>query len=129
MQTQDWKGKELDKDLLIEGNRIYSAATCVFVSRAVNSLLTDKKVSKGKYPQGVYLNKRAKKFRAQINIKSKAVHLGYFNTVDEAEFTYTTARASYIREIAAEESDEKIIIGLLRHAEKFEQRSNELKDD
>tara|TARA_R110002049_G_C8858977_1_gene538029 strand:+ start:91 stop:618 length:528 start_codon:yes stop_codon:yes gene_type:complete len=37
METQDWKGKELDKDILIKGNKMYSPGTCLFVTTKENS--------------------------------------------------------------------------------------------
>lgn len=33
---------------------------------------------------GVYFNKLAKKWRAHIRVDNKSIHLGYFNTYDEA---------------------------------------------
>lgn len=42
METQDWKGNQLDKDLLIEHNKVYSPETCLFLSREVNSFLTSR---------------------------------------------------------------------------------------
>lgn len=38
MQTQDWEGKELDKDLKGDG-KTYSPETCMFVSKKVNMFL------------------------------------------------------------------------------------------
>ena len=37
METQAWKGKELDKDILIAGNKIYSPETCIYVPQWLNS--------------------------------------------------------------------------------------------
>lgn len=41
METQDWEGNNLDKDILYPGNKIYSPETCVFVSKLVNSFLVE----------------------------------------------------------------------------------------
>jgi hypothetical protein len=39
MEGQDWSEKCLDKDILLEGNRVYGPATCVFVSQHVNKFV------------------------------------------------------------------------------------------
>ena len=43
MKSQDWEGKELDKDLLFEGNKTYSPETCVFISNIVNTFTNTEK--------------------------------------------------------------------------------------
>lgn len=57
METQDWKGKQLDKDLLVSGNKVYSSSTCMFVSPAINCLLSSSEAIRGEFPQGVTFDK------------------------------------------------------------------------
>ena len=42
----------LDKDILVKGNKIYSPNTCVFVPQRINSLFLKRNKSRGKYPIG-----------------------------------------------------------------------------
>lgn len=52
MIKQDWKGKQLDKDIVKLGNKEYSPSTCVFVSNSVNCAMrpitTNSPLIKGK---------------------------------------------------------------------------------
>src|SRR3990172_2957602 len=67
MQQQDWEGNQLDKDLLIPGNKVYNQETCVFVSRQVNLFLTDSTAARGEYKIGVSWNKKNSKFVVRCN--------------------------------------------------------------
>ena len=60
MESQDWEGKQLDKDILIEGNKHYSPETCVFVDQATNSLFTYRGNARGQYPLGVCIHPSGK---------------------------------------------------------------------
>ena len=51
--SQRW---ELDKDILVPGNKIYSPETCCFMTRRLNNLFTDKGASRGDMPLGICLN-------------------------------------------------------------------------
>ena len=46
MEEQDWQGKELDKDLLVVGNKIYSPQTCCFLTKMINTFIMDRENSK-----------------------------------------------------------------------------------
>ena len=92
MKSQDWTGKELDKDLKIIGNKIYSPEACVFVNSHINSLMLDNKKSRGVYPVGVYLNKFSGKFMAYCAVNRKPKFLGYFKNVSEAAEARTKAK-------------------------------------
>ena len=117
MEGEDWEGNELDKDIIVSGNREYRADRCLFVSRAVNGLLNNHANARGAYPCGVTEEYGGGKYRARIKMYSKEKYLGYFDTVNEASQAYKTAKKAHIETIAATQTDARIRDGLLRHAE------------
>lgn len=98
-------GYELDKDLLLPGNKIYTPNRCVFVPSQLNNLLLDRDAARGQYKQGVDFNKRRNKFRAQMSLNGKKQHIGYFDTPQEARQVYKTVKEAYVKEKALEWQD------------------------
>lgn len=119
MVKQDWENKHLDKDILFQGNKIYSPEKCLFVSKEINLLLSNHKARRGLYPQGVHFSKRDKKFVAQVNIYGKRTHIGYFGTEEEAYSAYKSAKYAVIKEIALKQS-EPLRSALLNHKIDFD---------
>lgn len=80
MEQQDWEGKVLDKDILLRGNKVYSAETCIFIPKELNNFLTDAGGARGRYLIGVSLKSETGKFQARCSnpFSGKAEHLGYF---------------------------------------------------
>jgi len=79
---------QLDKDLLIKGNKHYSEDTCVFVPQTVNKLLTKGRASRGNYPIGVSFEARSNRFAAFCNYDGANRRIGRFKTVAEAFIAY-----------------------------------------
>ena len=91
----------LDKDLLIKGNKVYSESTCVFLPVEINSLLTKSTASRGEHLIGVSWNKKDNAFVARVaKNKGKQEYLGSFKTEIEAFNAYKTAKELYIKEVA-----------------------------
>lgn len=105
---QDWLGKSLDKDILFQGNLVYSEKTCVFVDKELNVLLTCMKSSKGDCPVGVWRNKGVKKYQASIARDGEAVHLGLFSDKLKAHAAWQKTKADYIEKVAKVQTDERI---------------------
>ena len=97
----DAKGFDLDKDLLIKGNKIYSEYACVFIPTEINSLLIKRESLRGEYLIGVSWRNTKKAFVAMVRKnKGKQEYLGYFNTELEAFNAYKTAKESFVKEQA-----------------------------
>ncbi len=105
MQKQDWKDKHLDKDLLIQGNKIYSPSTCLFVSCEINNLLINMNKSECALPIGVTFNKLHKVYQATCSSKGKTVRLGLYKTAKEAGKAYRNFKYKEISEIAFQQKE------------------------
>lgn len=92
------EGFELDKDILVKGNKIYSPETCCFVPKEINLLLVKCNSSRGNYPIGV--SKEGTKYRVRFGKNDKRGGLGSFNTPEEAFEVYKTEKEKYIKEVA-----------------------------
>lgn len=107
--SQEWEGKQLDKDLLVPGNTEYGPTKCVFVSPQINTLIHGGYKRKHALPTGVHRN--GKKFSSEFNHK----YLGTFSTPEEAHKAYNTARNALLKTLAFSESNPLIQNALLRH--------------
>lgn len=120
METQDWEDKALDKDLLVEGNKVYSPEMCMFVSKAVNSFATEKKSNVGIYPLGVTYNWRERKFASKVHNSTageKRQYLGYFDTAEEASEAYKAAKWEIAKVLASKQTDQRVADAILKRYE------------
>lgn len=92
------EGWELDKDILVKGNKIYSPETCCFVPQEINCLFTKSNNSRGELPIGV--SKNGKRYEAKCRIDGIQVPLGTYVTPKEAFEVYKLAKEREIKRIA-----------------------------
>ena len=120
MLTQDWGGKVLDKDILVEGNKRYSPDTCVFVSNAVNGFVTDHAAARGGYPIGVHWVPRISKFVANCNspYTTDRGYLGVFPTAAEAHLAWAAKKLEHACALAEEQTDHRVADALVRRYER-----------
>ena len=92
---------QLDKDLLVKGNKVYSEDSCVFIPKEVNTLLTKRESSRGEYLIGVSWYNTNKVFVSRVNKnKGKQEYLGCFKTELEAFNAYKQAKEAFVKEQA-----------------------------
>lgn len=92
---------ELDKDILVKGNKIYAPERCVFVPQRINGLLNRHTMGRGEYPIGVRLGEREKRFLARCHdIDGSLVRIGRFDTPEEAFSHYKAFKEKVIKSVA-----------------------------
>ena len=91
-------GYELDKDLLISGNRHYSPETCVMIPQEINKALKTAQVNS--VVAGVRKRKNTKGYQVRVTEHGKRRHVGEFYTEEEASAAYVKAKEEYIHSLA-----------------------------
>lgn len=94
-------GYELDKDLLVHNNRVYSESTCCFLPQEINKALIRQKSKRGENKIGVFYRKDINKYVAQIQ---SGIHqhrqIGIYETEQEAFLAYKAEKEGYLRHLA-----------------------------
>src|SRR5690606_9920035 len=110
MEKQEWEGNQLDKDILIEGNKLYSEHTCVFVDQGLNKFFNEMNGVNSRFLIGVTWHSRVKKFAAQCNnpFTGKRGHIGYFENELDAHVAWKNKKHEYAYMLASLQTDERI---------------------
>lgn len=92
------EGFELDKDLLLEGNKVYSPDTCILIPRWLNAFIKNAKKQRGEYLIGASFNKLKGKFVSQVSVNGKVTHLGCFDSEEDAHQAWKKSKLSQVVE-------------------------------
>ena len=105
METKDWKGKQIDKDLLKEGNKVYCPEYCIFVDSKINSFVTDSGAARGEHMIGVCWYKAASKFISHCSnpFTGKKEYLGLFTNELEAHLAWKKRKHEIACQLAESE--------------------------
>lgn len=108
--SQDWEGKEIDKDILFPGNKIYSPERCVFVDSKINVFLTERGACRGVWPIGVCYYKHRDKYRSSCGnpFTGKLETLGMYNTSIEAHEAWRLRKHQHACRYADMQTDPRI---------------------
>ena len=91
---------ELDKDILVKGNKVYSPNTCVFVPSYVNCVILLNKKQRGKLPVGICYIEKYKKYSVSVSINKKRQFIGNYNDISTAFQAYKQAKENEIKRVA-----------------------------
>lgn len=72
---------DLDKDILVKGNKIYSPETGIFAPHSINTYF-ENLTREPKYLQ------KLDKYKMDIYIEGKSINIGYYDTEEEAKKAY-----------------------------------------
>lgn len=112
MEAQDWEGRELDKDVLVPGNKVYGPETCAFISPELNAQILSRPA--GKLPRGVWILKG--RIYARSTAGGKDVYIGGRHpTIEAAHRAWVEHQAAHLRSLAALEPDPRVAEGVERH--------------
>lgn len=89
-------GFDLDKDLIVKGNKVYSEWTCCLLPREINSLLQLKE-SDRQLPYGISVKRGKYEVRAKLG--GKTVWLGSFSYIGDAEDRYIQSKREYCKKL------------------------------
>lgn len=121
MIGQNWEGMQLDKDILFEGNKIYSPETSVFVTSQVNTFLLDCRESRGEFPIGVTLHNSTGKYVSRCGnpFTRERDYLGLFICPQEAHNAWLCKKLDHAYSLAALQDDPRVAKALIDRYENY----------
>ena len=119
VEQQNWEGKQLDKDILFPGNKIYSPETCVFVDQRVNNFILENQ-AKRKFSIGVTWHKRANRFLSQCKqLGGGNKYLGLFETEEAAHKAWLKEKLRLAYILAEQQDDPRVAKALIDRYENY----------
>jgi len=108
-------GYELDKDLLVKGNKIYSSDTCTLIPHTINTVINVKSYKASGLPTGVCKH-HSGAYESAVKFKGGVKYLGYFKDKDEAFLIYKKEKEIILKTLALEwkgKIEDKAFLALL----------------
>lgn len=114
--NRDWQNCELDKDLLVKGNKHYGPETVVYITSELNKFITDNKKTRGHCMIGVAYRpdkSRNNPYVAQCQnpfglYKENGRWLGYYPTELEAHKVWQAKKHEYACLFAEQQEDPRV---------------------
>ena len=91
---------DIDKDVLVKGNKIYSPITCCLMPNNVNLLFINRTNHRGKLPIGVHKNNNKFSASCMNPFTKRRIHIGTYDTIDEAFLAYKQYKENIIKQVA-----------------------------
>ena len=91
---------DLDKDILVKGNKIYSPETCIFVPQRINKLI----IKSDNIKTTFHKDKRNKIYSTTVRMEGKRYSKGFYS-LEEAKLYYKNLKENYIKQVADEYKD------------------------
>jgi hypothetical protein len=93
----NWQDLQIDKDLLVKGNKVYGSDTCCFLTGRENLIFRPHSTKLGSVSRIHQCPKRPWRGRKNIGVVK---YVGYFSTKEEAEFVAMRESIPHVIEIA-----------------------------
>jgi len=93
------RGYDLDKDLLVRGNKVYSPETCTLLPNYINKLISTNYKKDSGLPIGVTMCKNGK-FKVRLNNREGNRYLGIFTDLEAAANAYAKEKEECVRKEA-----------------------------
>jgi hypothetical protein len=114
----DWQDLQIDKDLLVKGNKVYGPDTCCFLTRRENSVF---KPSATKLGSIGYYKKRKKPWQARVWKNGKDTYFGVYSTKEEADIVAFRVTLKSVIDLANANPHQFIREAMMRWVDEWKQ--------
>jgi len=125
MESREWQGKVIDKDIMVYGNKIYSPETCIFVEPRINSFVTERKSNSPNELFGACWNKKQRKYVSSCaNGKGKNIYLGSFDLEIDAHKAWAYQKIKLVVDGSLGDLDDSIAQALVSRYQSYIDRAD-----